>query len=72
MGVALPFSTLYSHPGKPLERHLLNVAAIALHNFSEEPVEMIGVFRRETLAKLILLSSLSHDLGKATSFSRNI
>lgn len=68
MAAALPFSELYSHPGKPLEEHLLNTAAIASQNFSQEPVEQIWALQREDLACVVRLVCLSHDVGKATSF----
>jgi CRISPR-associated endonuclease/helicase Cas3 len=68
MAAALPFSKLYSHPGKPLEEHLVNAAAIAEQNFSQEPVEQIGALKREELVFLLRLTCLSHDLGKATAF----
>ena len=64
----LPFSNLYSHPDKPLEEHLIGTAEIALRNLNSSPVHKIADFRKEALKKVLLVSGLCHDLGKATSY----
>ena len=43
----LPFSKLYSHPDKALEKHLINSAELALQNLSQSPVESFDIFNKK-------------------------
>jgi len=56
-------SELYSHEGKLLEVHLLEVAKLANHLISDKPVDL-----QQKIKEISLLSALFHDVGKATSF----
>jgi len=65
------FSGLYSHPGKPLENHLVNVAALARDNAEKAPVGALlqGLsLSPELFSKMAALCGLCHDLGKATGY----
>lgn len=65
------YSGLFSHPGKPLELHLVNVARLARDNAVQAPAWDLlqglslspGIFSR-----LAALCGLCHDLGKATGY----
>lgn len=59
----LPSSNLYSHPGVPLEEHLIN-AAQAVEIFMAEK-DSPG---KETMTKVGRQIALAHDLGKATGY----
>jgi len=61
-------SKLYSHPDKPLEVHLQNVAQSCLSKFRSIPHHLAGYMPMEYWEKLIWLMGFSHDLGKATSY----
>lgn len=65
------FSELYSHPGKALEEHLVNVAHIAVKNLEQCPADIFKQIDKKLLSRLIRTSALCHDLGKATSFFQN-
>lgn len=58
-------SELYSHPGKTLEIHLLNVAQIAVNNLAEKSITLIN---SDLFKNVVNLTALSHDLGKSTAF----
>jgi CRISPR-associated endonuclease/helicase Cas3 len=62
------FSELYSHPGKHLEEHLINVSKIAIQNLTESPIEKIGDFSKDEILEVVKICGLSHDLGKATKY----
>ncbi|RLF08632.1 MAG: CRISPR-associated helicase/endonuclease Cas3 [Thermoprotei archaeon] len=59
----LPFSNLYSHPGRLLEDHLISVA-----NLSELFCKDKQWPAQEILKAVTRIVGLSHDLGKATNF----
>jgi len=59
-------SELYSHNGKLLEIHLLEVAKVASSLLEEKPVEL-----QDKIRDICLLCALLHDIGKATSFFQN-
>jgi len=61
MEKSLPFSNLYSHPGKPLEQHLRNVADLMEYFLKEKP-ELI----KNELLPIVRIIGFCHDLGKAT------
>jgi len=56
-------SNLYSHPGIPLEDHLLGVAELSDLFLSEKPFEI-----RERLNSICRIIALTHDIGKATRY----
>ncbi len=56
-------SELYSHPDRLLEEHLIGVANLAKLFFEDKLLTDY-----EILKKIIKITALSHDLGKATSF----
>jgi len=56
-------SKLYSHPGIPLEDHLLGVADFSDLFLSEKPSEI-----REKLNNICRIIALTHDIGKATKY----
>ena len=62
------FSRLYSHPDKPLEVHLTNVADIALRNLEDLPIEKIGFLTKAKIFRLVEICTYCHDLGKATGY----
>lgn len=62
------FSELYSHPGKPLEEHLINVAYLAEKNLKQCPSDIFKEIERDLLFKIVQISALCHDIGKATSY----
>jgi len=64
----LPFSKLYSHPDKALEKHLINSAELALQNLSQSPVESFDIFNKKILKEVIVASCLCHDIGKSTEY----
>lgn len=59
----LPSSELYSHPDKLLESHLVGVARFAELFLREKPEP---IYKR--IYNIVTISSLCHDLGKATKF----
>lgn len=56
-------SNLYSHPGIPLEDHLIGVAELSDLFLSEKPLEA-----RERLSNICRIIALTHDIGKATRY----
>lgn len=68
MESALYSSELYSHEGKLLEEHLVNVADIAIQNLDQTPDDIFKYYGKHTLSKLIRVCALCHDIGKATSY----
>jgi len=56
-------SNLYSHPGIPLEDHLIGVAELSDLFLSEKPSEI-----RERLKSICRIIALTHDIGKATRY----
>lgn len=71
MGNASSFSELYSHPGKPLEEHLVNVARLAEMNLEQCPTDIFKGIERELLFRTIRIAALCHDIGKATVYFQN-
>ncbi|MEO0021481.1 MAG: CRISPR-associated helicase Cas3' [candidate division WOR-3 bacterium] len=63
MESSLPSSGLLSHPGIPLEQHLILTAELAELFLGEKPQPL-----RQWLAPVVMINALVHDLGKATSF----
>lgn len=63
MEKTLPSSNLYSHPGIPLEDHLIGVAELSDLFLSEKPS---GI--REKLKSICRIIALTHDIGKATRY----
>jgi CRISPR-associated endonuclease/helicase Cas3 len=61
-------SRLYSHPDKPLEVHLINVANLAIKNLEDTPVENLYTFNRDKIRRVVKVCSLCHDLGKTTGY----
>lgn len=59
----LPSSELYSHPDILLENHLIKTKKLANLFISEKNCEVLNEFR-----KLINIITLTHDIGKATSY----
>lgn len=59
-------SNLYSHPGIPLEDHLIGVAELSDLFLSEKPSEI-----RERLNSICRIIALTHDIGKATKYFQN-
>lgn len=68
MGNIYSFSELYSHPGKYLEEHLINVSKIAVQNLNESPIDKIGNFSKGEILNVVKICGLTHDLGKATKY----
>lgn len=68
MGNISHFSELYSHPGKYLEQHLINVSRISFQNLLYSPVSKIGNFTKDEILRVVKVCGLSHDLGKATNY----
>ncbi|MDI3535044.1 MAG: CRISPR-associated endonuclease/helicase Cas3 [Thermosediminibacterales bacterium] len=62
---ALSFSNLYSHPGRPLEEHLINTARITVENLTEKS---INILKKDKLIRLARICGLCHDLGKTTAY----
>jgi len=60
-------SNLFSHPNKPLEDHLLNVA-----NLSKLFFEDLNFKNNFDFAKISFIIGISHDFAKATSFFQNL
>ncbi|WP_022856207.1 CRISPR-associated helicase/endonuclease Cas3 [Thermodesulfobacterium thermophilum] len=56
-------SNLYSHPGRPLEGHLINVSKLVEIFISEKPKEL-----KKNYTQLCKILGLLHDVGKATEF----
>lgn len=56
-------SNLYSHPGIPLENHLIGVAEFSDLFLSEKPLAI-----RERFNLICRVIALSHDIGKATRY----
>lgn len=63
MGSTLPSSGLESHPGVPLEDHLINTATFAEFFLQEKPANI-----QKELAPVLKTCALVHDLGKATTY----
>lgn len=63
------FSNIKSHPDLPLEKHLEQVAEIAVNLFENKQVcfPSLGI-TKEHLKELIKRVALFHDLGKATEY----
>lgn len=68
MGKILRSSSLYSHPEKPLENHLIKVGELASDIIIEAPLEPILEISKDTIARMAKITGLSHDIGKATNF----
>lgn len=67
----LNLSGLYSHPGVPLEKHLVKVARIAAELLAQSPVAQNGALAgtgKEKLHRVLKACALCHDLGKATAY----
>ena len=64
----LPFSRLYSHPNKALEKHLINTAQIATINLAQNPVKSFDLCNRKMLKEVLLGACLCHDIGKSTKY----
>lgn len=62
------FSNLYSHPDKPLEVHLLNVADITISNLENLPIKKIGFLNKDKITRLARLCAFCHDIGKSTEY----
>uniref|UniRef100_A0A7C2K4C3 CRISPR-associated helicase Cas3 n=1 Tax=candidate division WOR-3 bacterium TaxID=2052148 RepID=A0A7C2K4C3_UNCW3 len=60
------FSNLYSHPGKPLEVHLINVARFSEFFLQEKPQDI-----QLKLTPIVKTIGLAHDIGKATKSFQN-
>jgi CRISPR-associated endonuclease/helicase Cas3 len=65
---ALYSSELYSHPGKALEDHLVNVADIAIQNLNQASDDIFKHYGKNLLLRLVRVCALCHDIGKATSY----
>ncbi|ACK41909.1 MULTISPECIES: CRISPR-associated helicase/endonuclease Cas3 [Dictyoglomus] len=61
------FSELYSHPEKPLELHLKNVKELSWKFLEDIPIEKLPI-KKEHIKKLAQIITLSHDIGKSTTF----
>lgn len=63
------FSNIKSHPDLPLEKHLIQVAEIAVELLENKNVNFISLgLTKEHLKALIRMTALFHDLGKATTY----
>jgi CRISPR-associated endonuclease/helicase Cas3 len=63
------FSDIRSHPDLPLEKHLTQVAEIAVDLLENKQVSFPSLnLTREHLKELIIRAALFHDLGKATTY----
>lgn len=63
------FSDIKSHPDLPLEKHLTQVAEIAVDLLENKQVSFPSLnLTREHLKELIIRAALFHDLGKATTY----
>lgn len=63
------FSDIRSHPDLPLEKHLTQVAEIAVNLFKNKQVSFPSLnLTKEHLKELIIRTALFHDLGKATTY----
>lgn len=65
------FSGLFSHPGKPLEKHLLDTGDLAASMLEQERGDnLAGRFnlKKEQLVELARQIGCCHDVGKATNF----
>lgn len=56
-------SDLFSHEGKLLEEHLIEVAKLAKSILNEKPLSL-----KDKIKEVSLLCALFHDIGKATTF----
>lgn len=56
-------SELYSHPGRPLESHLIKTKELANLFLSEKPPKIVEEFK-----ELVKIIALTHDIGKASSY----
>jgi len=61
-------SKLYSHPGKPLQLHLQQVAQNCLLKFRASPNKLSDYMPARYWEQLIWMMGFSHDLGKSTSY----
>jgi CRISPR-associated endonuclease/helicase Cas3 len=68
MESTLPSSDLYSHPGKPLEAHLISVAEIAQVIINDAPIEFGNEYSKDKLKRVAYLCGLTHDIGKSTPY----
>ena len=63
------FSDVKSHPDLPLEKHLTQVAEIAVELLEDKQVNFSALgITNEHLKALIKMTALFHDLGKATTY----
>ncbi len=63
------FSDIKSHPDLPLEKHLTQVAEIAIELLEDKQVNFSALgITKEHLKELIKRTALFHDLGKATTY----
>lgn len=60
--------TLYSHPGKPLVRHLGEVAQSCLSFFNQNQQVFANTELKEVLKDLAFICGAFHDIGKGTVF----
>jgi len=61
-------SNLYSHPGKPLENHIIKVGELSYKTIVEAPLPPILGIEKEVIAQVAKITGLCHDIGKATKF----
>ncbi len=65
----MSFCEILSHPGIPLESHLLNVADLCKKKFSAHAnTRVTEYFDTTAWQDLVWMMGFCHDLGKATSF----
>lgn len=63
------FSDIKSHPDLPLEKHLKQVAEIAVELLENKNINFPSLgLTKEHLKELIKRAALFHDLGKATTY----
>jgi len=63
------FSDIRSHPDLPLEKHLTQVAEIAIELLEDKQVNFSALgITKEHLKELVKRTALFHDLGKATRY----
>jgi len=68
----LSFSNKYfSHPGKALIAHLLNVGENSFNIFSEKNLNIDNISSKKILSEVSYLIGVCHDFGKLTSFFQN-